>query len=152
MTRTDPGAPDGAAAPGTTISDVAMLDPHGAPTSLHAAMARQPAVIIVYRGAWCPYCNLALQTYREQLHPSLAEQGITLVAVSPQKPGGSLSMPEKHDGLHLEELNADGTDTLPMPTAVLVDAEHRIRWIDIHPDHTTRTDPADILAAVDTWL
>jgi hypothetical protein len=24
-----------------------------------------------------------------------------------------------------------------------------IRWIDVHPDHTTRTEPQQILAAVD---
>jgi hypothetical protein len=35
---------------------------------------------------------------------------------------------------------------------VLVDAEGAIRWIDVHPDYTTRTEPADVLAAVDSAL
>lgn len=31
-----------------------------------------------------------------------------------------------------------------MPTAVIVDADHVIRWIDIHPYYSTRSEPADI--------
>jgi hypothetical protein len=45
-------------------------------------------------------------------------------------------------GLDPAEVNADGTAGLPMPTAVLIDSEHRVRWIDVHPDHATRTEVA----------
>ena len=181
------GVPAGAARPRTTISDAAMLDAHGSPASLHAVTAGRPAVIVFYRGAWCPYCNLTLKTYREQLHPLLDERGVGLVAVSPQKPDGSLTMQEKHDlpfpvlsdpgnalagelgilmparsddvraaqeklGLALEEVNADGTDTLPLPTVVLVGGENSIAWIDVHPDYTTRSEVSAILTAVDASI
>lgn len=181
------GIPAGVARPGTVISEVPLLDAHGGPASLHAVVADRPAVLVFYRGAWCPYCNLALKTYREQLHPALVDRGVSLVAVSPQKPDGSLSAQEKNDlpfpvlsdpgnvlarqlgilmparsddvriaqeklGLQLEEVNADATETLPLPTVVVVDAENRIAWIDVHPDYTTRTEVADILAAVDSSL
>ena len=181
------GVPAGVAQPGTEISDVPLLDAHGAPTSLHSVAADRPVVLVFYRGAWCPYRNLALKTYREQLHPALVDRGVTLVAVSPQKPDGSLSAQEKNDlafpvlsdpgnalagelgilmparsdnvraaqeklGLQLEDVNADRTDTLPLPTVVLVDAENRIAWIDVHPDYTTRSEVIDILAAVDSSL
>jgi alkyl hydroperoxide reductase subunit AhpC len=36
-----------------------------------------------------------------------------------------------------------------MPTAVVVDADGVIRWIDVHPNYTTRSEPAAILAALD---
>lgn len=179
------GVPVGAARPGTVMSDAPLLDAHGAPTSLHAVAADRPAVLVFYRGAWCPYCNLALKTYREQLHPALVDRGVALVAVSPQKPDGSLSMQEKNDlpfpvlsdpgnalagelgilmpgrsddvraaqeklGLQLEEVNADATEVLPLPTVVVVDAANRIAWIDVHPDYTTRSEVTDILAAVDS--
>lgn len=42
---------------------------------------------------------------------------------------------------------ADGTPTLPMPTVVVVDGG-RVAWLDVHPNYVSRTDPADILAAV----
>ena len=36
-----------------------------------------------------------------------------------------------------------------MPTTVVVDAEGVIRWIDVHPDYSSRSEPAEIVAAVD---
>lgn len=177
------GVPAGVARVGTPIPDGDLLDVHGEPTTLDAARAGRPAVVVFYRGAWCPYCNVTLHTYQEQLVPALAERGVQLVAVSPQRPDGSLSMQQKHEltfavlsdpgnqiagalgilteptddvraaqtslGLDVAAGNADGTDTLPMPTVVVVDAAGVIRWIDVHPNYATRSEPAQILEAVD---
>jgi peroxiredoxin len=52
-------------------------------------------------------------------------------------------------GLDLTVVNADGTTGLPMPTTVIVDADHVVRWRDVHPDYTTRSEPDQILAALD---
>jgi peroxiredoxin len=52
-------------------------------------------------------------------------------------------------GLDLTKANADGTTTIPMPTTVVVDADGIVRWIDVHPNYTTRSEVADILAALD---
>jgi peroxiredoxin len=181
----DAGVPADVATPGTEVADVDLLDAHGEPTSLYEVTGGRPAVVVLYRGVWCPYCNLALKNYGEQLPGPLTERGVALIAVSPQKPDGSLSMQEKHDlqfpvmsdpgnalaaqlgvlmasagedvlsaqrqlGLDLTAVNADGTEGLPMPTVVVIDSEHRIGWIDVHPDYGTRTEVADILNAVDT--
>ena len=48
-----------------------------------------------YRGAWCPYRNLAPATCQTLLLPQLTDRGVALVAVSPQTPDGSLSTQEK---------------------------------------------------------
>jgi peroxiredoxin len=181
------GIPADVAAPGTEISDVDLLDAQGDGTSLYVVMAGRPAVVVLYRGVWCPYCNLALKTYGDQLPGPLSGSDVQLIAVSPQKPDGSLSMQEKHDlsfpvvsdpgnalarqlgvlmassgedvlaaqrqlGLDVTQLNADGTEGLPMPTVVVIDAEHRLSWIDVHPDFTTRTEVSDILDAVTASL
>ena len=37
-----------------------------------------------------------------------------------------------------------------MPTTVVVDITGVIRWIDVHPNYTTRSEVPDILAAVDS--
>jgi peroxiredoxin len=55
-------------------------------------------------------------------------------------------------GLDLTTVNADGTVTLPMPTTIIVDTDHVVRWIDVHPDYTTRSEPNQILDALDTLL
>ena len=88
------GEPSGVARPGTRLPDGQLLDVTGQPTTLGAALAAKPAVIVFYRGGWCPYCNIALRTYQAELVPALAARGITLVAISPQTPDGSLSTKE----------------------------------------------------------
>jgi hypothetical protein len=46
-------------------------------------------------------------------------------------------------------VNADGTAGLPMPTTLAVDTNRVVRWIDVHPDYSNRTEPGAILAALD---
>jgi peroxiredoxin len=89
--------PPGVAIPGVVMPDGSLLDVDGSPTTLAAARAGSPAVVVFYRGAWCPFCNVALRTYQERLVPALRDRGIALIAVSPQKPDGSLTVREKHD-------------------------------------------------------
>jgi peroxiredoxin len=55
----------------------------------------RPVVVIFYRSAWCPYCNLQLRTFQAHLG-ELAKYGAQLVAISPQAPDHSLSMAEKN--------------------------------------------------------
>jgi peroxiredoxin len=176
------GVPAGVAAPGSVMPDAQLLDVHGEPTTLAAAVGGRSAVVVFYRGAWCPYCNLTLRAYQEGLVPLLAERDIPLVAISPQKPDGSLSTQEQNEltftvlsdpgnriadalgvltapgdatraaqltlGIDLSATNADGTYGLPMPTVVVVDRAGIIRWIDVHPDYTTRTEVAHIVGAL----
>jgi peroxiredoxin len=82
---------------GSTFPDGELLDAEGRPTSLASVRMGAPAVVIFYRGAWCPYCNIALRTYREQVAGPLAARGVVLVAVSPQAADGSTTMKEKHE-------------------------------------------------------
>jgi peroxiredoxin len=175
-----PTLPDPA---GTILPDADLLDVHGTATTLYAVTGATTSVLVFYRGAWCPYCNIALSAYQEQLLTQLAERGIKLVAISPQKPDGSLTMQQKHNlaftvvsdpgnsiagrlgiltqpsdecraaqlqlGLDLTSVNADGTATLPMPATVILDASHTVRWIDVHPDYSTRTEPRQVIGALD---
>ena len=176
------GHPSGVAEPGSRLPDGELLDVAGQPATLAETLGGKPAVIVFYRGGWCPYCNIALRTYQAQLVPALAERGISMIAISPQTPDGSLSTKESKEltftvlsdpgnqiagqlgiltapsdgtraaqlqlGLDLTQVNADGTTALPMPTVVIADADGVIRWIDVHLDYTTRTEPGQVLQAV----
>ncbi|HEX4402953.1 MAG TPA: peroxiredoxin-like family protein [Galbitalea sp.] len=171
---------------GSVFPDGDLIDAEGRPTTLAETLSGAPGVVIFYRGAWCPYCNIALRTYRDQLTLPLRQLGVVLVALSPQSADGSMTMKEKHDlefpvlsdpgnqiagalgiltrptdgarhaqlehGLDLEKVNADGTTTVPMPTVALIDAEGVLAWIDVHPDYTTRTEPSQVLDAVNEYL
>jgi peroxiredoxin len=176
------GLPSGIAEPGTPLPDAPLLDVQGRPVTFSETRAGRPAVVVFYRGAWCPYCNVALRTYQRELAAELDERGVVMIAVSPQKPDGSLSIVEANAltytvlsdpgnrigralgivtrsddevlraqvslGVDLTEVNADGTQDIVMPTVALVDDRGVLRWIDVHPDYTTRTEPARILAAL----
>ena len=175
--------PEGVITVGGRLPEAELLDVHGNPTTLLAELGCQRTVLVFYRGAWCPFCNIALNAYQAELLPALRSRGVGLVAVSPQTPDGSLSMQEKHNltfavlsdpgnqlakaagvvtapsqearaaqiehGLDLAQVNADGTTALPMPTVAILDPDGTVRWIDVHPDYSTRTEPAEILAALD---
>ncbi|ANN14599.1 peroxiredoxin-like protein [Amycolatopsis orientalis] len=170
---------EAAAKPGAAMPDFTLPDATGARVSLGELVADGPAVLVFYRGAWCPYCNLALRTYQQEVLPELENLGARLVAVSPQLPDDSLSTKDLEftvlsdvgnelgralgitfrldpatkpafDTLigDVEKLNGATEWELPYPTVLVVDRERVIRFIDVHPDYTTRTDPADVLAAV----
>lgn len=177
------GVPAGAPRPGQAIPDADLLDLHGQPVRLLGLLGGRPAVVILYRGAWCPWCNLTLRVYQQHLVPFLDSCGVTLIALSPQKPDGSLSMSERNQltfvlasdpanvlarrlgvispppsemaraaarasGVDVAESNIDGTDDVPMPTTLVIDRDGLIRWVAVHPDYSTRSEPADIIAAV----
>lgn len=91
------GVPPGVATPGTVLPDADLLDARGAPTSLARLREGKPAVLVFYRGVWCPYCNIALRTYQAELVPALAARGVALIAISPQTPDGSLSASESNE-------------------------------------------------------
>ncbi|RIX28816.1 peroxiredoxin-like family protein [Amnibacterium setariae] len=83
------GVPDGAVREGDTVPDAALVRTDGSAVALADVLGGRPAVLVFYRGAWCPYCNIALQTYQRDLLPALADRGVELVAISPQTPEGS---------------------------------------------------------------
>jgi peroxiredoxin len=177
------GIPAGLATPGTLLPDGKLLTASEAITTLAEVRDGRPAVVVLYRGAWCPFCNLTLRTYETELAATLQARGVALIAVSPQRPDGAATMEQTNGlsftvlsdpanqlarqlgvltgptdavigaqsalGLDLTEGNADGTRALPMPTTVVIDQAGIIRWIDVHPDYTSRSEPAAILAAVD---
>jgi len=83
------GVPDGVVGAGETAPDARLVTPTGEETSFAAVRGSAPTVVVFYRGAWCPYCNITLRTYQQELLPALQERGVQLVAVSPQTPEGA---------------------------------------------------------------
>ncbi|MEU4541546.1 peroxiredoxin-like family protein [Streptosporangium sp. NPDC023825] len=81
----------------------------GRPLALESLLAEGPVVLTFYRGAWCPYCNIALRALQRH-HHDITSRGARLVAVSPQIPDESLSLSEKHE-LAFEVLSDVGSDT-----------------------------------------
>jgi peroxiredoxin len=90
------GTPADAAAAGDLLQDFTLPDATGQGVSLSDLVADGPAVLVFYRGGWCPFCNLALHQYQAKLVPQLSRFGAQMVAISPQTPDESLSTAERH--------------------------------------------------------
>ncbi|PPH26661.1 peroxiredoxin-like family protein [Rathayibacter sp. AY1F9] len=83
------GAPSGAVTAGDALPAASVVTVDGDTVDLADVLGAGPAVLVFYRGAWCPYCNITLKHYNETLAPELASRGVALVAISPQTPDGS---------------------------------------------------------------
>ena len=55
---------------------------------------------------------------------------------------------QRRIGLDLAQVNAEGSTRLPRPTVLIVDQDRTVRFVDVQPDYTARTEVADILAAL----
>jgi peroxiredoxin len=180
--RLEEGVPADVIKVGDTLQTFTLDDATGKPVILESLVETGPAVIVFYRGGWCPYCNLALRAYQREVLPELSGIGGRLVAISPQTPDQSLSTAEKAEleftvlsdpgsrvawrigiafqeadevleaqrklGLDLRQVNAEGSINLPRPTVLIVDTDRTVRFIDVQPDFTVRTEVAGILAAL----
>ncbi|TDY00562.1 peroxiredoxin-like family protein [Thiohalophilus thiocyanatoxydans] len=87
----DPGLKIGEKAPDFTLPNA-----FGDSVSLYEQLKKGPVVLVFYRGAWCPYCNLQLHTLRESL-PAIKAEGAQLITVTPQKPDKSLKQVKEDD-------------------------------------------------------
>lgn len=88
------GIDERALQPGQQAPDFDLPDATGVLVRSAALRATGPLVLVFYRGAWCPYCNLALQAWQPHL-AALRDLGATLLAISPQTPDVALSQREK---------------------------------------------------------
>ena len=171
-----------AVAAGDLLQDFTLPDATGKDVSLSELVADGPAVLVFYRGGWCPFCNLALRQYQAELVPQLPRFAARMAAISPQTPDESLTTTEKHAlqfavlsdagarvarrlgvtfqqaqdvlqaqralGVDIREGNADCATELPMPTVLIVDRDRVVRFADIQPDYTSRTEVDTIISAL----
>jgi len=91
LTATAIGAPLG---PGQTMPDAALQTQDGKVVSLRELVAAQPAVLIFYRGGWCPYCSKHLAALAE-IEPQILEAGHRIIAISPDQPSALAATPDR---------------------------------------------------------
>jgi peroxiredoxin len=128
-----------------------------------------PIVLVFFRYARSPECNIALRRYQRDLAPVLSDLGVHLVAVSPQVPDRLRAIKRRHDldffvaadprhrlidalNIGLETPGADVVlgakhSVLPLPAAVVVDRTGLATFVDVPADPAQRT-PAAVLADV----
>lgn len=141
--------------------------------SLSDCLKTGPVIVKFYRGEWCPICNLDLKELQQYLK-RLENFNAVVLAISPQKPDDSLTMVQKnklgfevlsdgdqkvisnyrlkfdpgedyHNRRDLSLLNADGSNTLPVPATFVVAVDFTIIAAHVEANYTKRMHPLDIL-------
>lgn len=81
---------------GDKAPEFSLSNHKGDTVTLSKVLETGPVVLTWYRGAWCPFCNMQLRNL-QRLLPEFNSYGANLLALSPEKPDGSLSVKEKND-------------------------------------------------------
>lgn len=74
---------------GSTAPDFTLPNAYGKQVTLSHALKKGPVVLVFYRGAWCPFCNLHLHALQKSL-PVFKNYNAQLITITPQKPDKSV--------------------------------------------------------------
>ena len=78
------------------IADAPLIDVESGAFHLRERTADAPVVLLFFRFAGCPACNIALPYYNETLWPALKARGVQLLAISPQRPDLLIEIKQRH--------------------------------------------------------
>jgi peroxiredoxin len=81
--------------PGDMLPALSLAVADGAPLALPDALAGHYAVVLVFRGSWCPYCNAQLRAF-ERARDRLERENVRIVAVSADDQSSTRALVEKH--------------------------------------------------------
>ena len=98
-----------------------MLDTAGGGTiSLPGDLSGSFAVVLLYRGSWCPYCNAQLAAF-SRAHDTLAELGVKIVALSVDDEATTLALIKTH-GLRFPVGHSVDVDSVAAATGAYTNA------------------------------
>ena len=79
---------------GEKAPDFILSNALGNKVSLKDELMKGPVVLVFYRGAWCPFCNMHLHALQQSL-PQFKKYGAQLITVTPQTPDKSAEQIKK---------------------------------------------------------
>ena len=74
---------------GEKAPDFVLNNALGKAVSLKDKLKQGPVVLVFYRGAWCPFCNMHLHVLQGNL-PEFKKYGAQLITITPQTPDKSV--------------------------------------------------------------
>ena len=133
-------------------------------------VAAAPALLVLYRGWWCPYCTTQLDELRRE-HELFASVGVRVFAVSVDPPDKTVELRRRLDGTIEFLCDEDGSlldaigvrdsrgaawydrlifgagrGDISLPAVLLVDADGSIRYAYRSPRIDVRPSPQEIVA------
>ena len=106
--------------PGDSVLPFTVQEVGGQALSLDHLLANGPAVLVFFRFAGCPACNIAIPHYERTLAPGLRAAGASFTAISPQDPERLIEIKTRH---HLSFNVASDGNTLGRRFGILYTAD-----------------------------
>ncbi|MES9846696.1 MAG: peroxiredoxin-like family protein [Candidatus Sedimenticola sp. 6PFRAG5] len=88
---------------GDTMPDFELPNQHGESRRLSRYLAESPVVLNVYRGGWCPYCNMEMKALHDVL-PEIEARGARLIGLTPETPDKAMTTAE-NNGIDIDILS-----------------------------------------------
>lgn len=151
---------------GQAAPDFTLHDQSGAVVSLQDLTRDGPAVIIFYRGYWCPFCRRHLRQVQKSW-PAFRQRGAHLVAIAIDPPDLSLALAAvlKLEFPLLSDPDSKVIDAygvrndlpgvppgLPHPATFVIDGSGVVRFAEVKHDPHLRTSPERIVCELDQLL
>lgn len=146
---------------GEKIPNITLKSSENADVNLSELLKKKKTVLVFYRGGWCPYCNLHLQSLAGA-EKQIIDLGYQIIAVSPDSPenlkitedkdkvkytllsdskgelikagGIAYQVPENYKTVINVHSNGINTSLLPVPSVFVVNTESDILFEYISPD------------------
>ena len=81
---------------GDVMPDFELFNQHGEMKRLYDYLTVSPVVLNIYRGGWCPYCNMEMKALHDAL-PQIEATGARLVGMAPETPDKAATTAEQND-------------------------------------------------------
>lgn len=80
---------------GSSAPSFELPDHDGNATTLASLVANGPAILLFFRGRWCPFCVAQLEAWNRMM-PSISRAGIAVAAISPMTQHQSFLTRDQH--------------------------------------------------------
>jgi peroxiredoxin len=159
---------------GEKVPNPILKSPENQDISISDLIKKKKAVLVFYRGGWCPYCNLHLSALAEA-EKQILDLGYQIIAISPDSPenikitkekdkvkytllsdskgelikavGIAFEAPENYKSIINVHSNNLNTSFLPVPSVFVVDTNSDILFEYVSPDFKHRIS-AELLVSV----
>lgn len=81
---------------GDHVEEITINDMHGKPYPIKNAWRDKPALIVFYRGGWCPFCNMQVRELAVN-YDKLKAAGVQALLISVNEPDKAAMMSARYD-------------------------------------------------------
>lgn len=146
----------GQAAPSFTLKNA-----KGESVSLESVLKNKHAMLVFYRGEWCPFCVSNLESF-EAVLPELAEKNVQLIGISPdsvstnkntQRQFGQNYLFLSDQGLNVSQLyGIKRNEKVPHPALFLIKQDGTIAWFHASKNVKVRPTGKQMLKVIEAKL